>query len=263
VAGDIVATLTADGYAIIDGAIGNEQVQSARRELEAILERTPTGRDDFEGKNTKRVYGLFAKTRAVDAMATHPAVLGVLDRILGHYQLSAPAAISIGPGAAAQPLHPDDAIYPLERPHPELVVNVMWPLVEFTRSNGATRIVPGSHLWTHERPGGPAETLAAELQPGSALVYLGSVWHGGGANHSGQARLGVVLHYCVSWLRPVENHVLVVPPELASRLDERLQELLGYNICPPFIGYVDGRHPRKLLTAVRDDDAHSISHGQG
>jgi ectoine hydroxylase-related dioxygenase (phytanoyl-CoA dioxygenase family) len=85
------------------------------------------------------------------------------------------------------------------------------------------------------------------MPPRTALLYLGSVWHGGGANHTDRARLGVVLHYASAWLRPVENHVLSVPPEMASTLPPRLAELLGYNIYPPFIGYVDGRHPRKLL----------------
>jgi ectoine hydroxylase-related dioxygenase (phytanoyl-CoA dioxygenase family) len=74
------------------------------------------------------------------------------------------------------------------------------------------------------------------------------VWHGGGANHTDRARIGVVLHYAAAWLRPVENHVLAVPPEVVATLSPRLQELLGYNIAPPFIGYVDGRHPRRLLT---------------
>jgi ectoine hydroxylase-related dioxygenase (phytanoyl-CoA dioxygenase family) len=86
-----------------------------------------------------------------------------------------------------------------------------------------------------------------EVKGGSALLYLGSVWHGGGANRTDRPRLGVVLHYAVGWLRPVENHTLVVPPTVARTLSPRLQELLGYNIYPPFIGYVDGRHPAKLL----------------
>jgi ectoine hydroxylase-related dioxygenase (phytanoyl-CoA dioxygenase family) len=182
-------------------------------------------------------------------LATHPIVLGVLDRVLGHYQLSAPTGIAIGPGESAQALHPDDAIYPLPRPHPELVVNVMWPLEAFTEANGATRIVVGSHRWIDERPTPDTPTVFAEVPAGSAVVYLGNVWHGGGANHTDRIRLGVVLHYAASWLRPVENHVLVVPPDVARDLSTRLQELLGYNIHPPFIGYVDGRHPRKLLDA--------------
>jgi ectoine hydroxylase-related dioxygenase (phytanoyl-CoA dioxygenase family) len=124
----------------------------------------------------------------------------------------------------------------------------MWPLEDFTEVNGATRLVPQSHRWVDDRPGPDTETVAAEMPAGTALMYLGSVWHGGGANQTEHARLGVVLHYAVGWLRPVENHVLAVPPKQAKDLDPRLQELLGYNICPPFIGYVDGSHPRKLLT---------------
>ena len=250
---DTVATLEAideRGYATIPDAIGAEQVETARRELERILEETPLGRDDFEGRHTRRVYALFAKTRSLDALATHPAVLGVLDAVLGNYQLSAPAAIAIGPGEVAQPLHPDDAIYPVARPHQELVVNVMWPLQEFTEANGATRIVPGSHRWVDERPGADTETTTIEMPARTALVYLGSVWHGGGANRTAHTRLGVVLHYASAWLRPVENHVLSVPPDAAKTLAPRLQELLGYNIYPPFIGYVDGRHPRRLLTGT-------------
>jgi ectoine hydroxylase-related dioxygenase (phytanoyl-CoA dioxygenase family) len=244
---DVVARLAEHGYATIPDAIDRDQVAWVRSELEAILTRTPLGRDDFEGRRTRRVYALFAKTRSLDALALHPTVLAVLDAVLGHYQLSAPAGISIGPGEVCQPLHPDDAIYPLPRPHPEVVVNVMWPLQDFTESNGATRIVAGSHRWADERPSVDAETVTVEIPAGTALLYSGSVWHGGGANHTDHDRLGVVLHYAASWLRPVENHVLAVPPALAGTLPPRLQELLGYNIHPPFIGYVDGRHPRTLL----------------
>jgi ectoine hydroxylase-related dioxygenase (phytanoyl-CoA dioxygenase family) len=242
-----VSALQEVGYALVPDAIDAGHVALARADLERAVAATPPGRDDFEGHQTRRVYGLFAKTRSLDSLATHPIVLGVLDRVLGQYQLSAPAAIAIGPGERAQVLHPDDAIYPVSRPHGELVVNVMWPLEDFTEANGATRIVPGSHRWIDEHPGPTTPTVAVEMEAGSALMYLGSVWHGGGANRTGRVRLGVVLHYAVGWLRPVENHVLAVPPAEVARLPRRLQELLGYNIYPPFIGYVDGRHPAKLL----------------
>ncbi len=244
----VVSSLEDQGYALVPDAVDPGQVALARSQLQASLDHTPPGRDDFEGRHTRRVYALFAKTRSLDALAIHPLVLAVLDRVLGQYQLSAPAGIAIGPGEHAQVLHPDDAIYPVPRPHGELVVNILWPLVDFTEANGATRIVPGSHRWVDERPGPHTPTVSIEMGVGSALVYLGSVWHGGGANRTQRARLGVVLHYAVGWLRPVENHVLAVPPSQASSLPSRLQELLGYNIYPPFIGYVDGRHPAKLLT---------------
>ncbi len=177
---DIVAALKASGYATIPDAISDAAGRGGRAGSSRRSWRTPRlGRDDFEGRNTRRVYALFAKTRALDAMATHPVVLGVLDEVLGHYQLSAPAAIAIGPGEVAQPLHPDDAIYPVPRPHQELVVNVMWPLEDFTEANGATRIVPGSHRWIDERPERPPATTTVEMPARTALLYLGSVWHGG------------------------------------------------------------------------------------
>jgi hypothetical protein len=244
---EVSSLLAEEGYALVGAAIDQSEVSAARAEICRLLDTTPFGRDDFEGKRTRRVYALFAKTRALDGMATHPLILGVLDRVLGNYHLSAPTAIEIGPGESAQPLHPDDAIYPIPRPHPELVVNVMWPLDEFHEANGATRIVPGSHRWAGEQPGPDAATLAVEMIPGSALLYVGSLWHGGGANSTDRPRAGVVLHYCRSWLRPAENHVLAVPPDTMRSLSPRLQELLGYNICPPFLGYVDGRHPRRWL----------------
>jgi ectoine hydroxylase-related dioxygenase (phytanoyl-CoA dioxygenase family) len=251
---DSAALLAERGYAAIPDALDADQVRWARAELERILATTPSGRDDFEGRRTRRVYALFAKTRSLDALALHPEVLAILDRVLGAYQLSAPAGISIGPGEQAQPLHPDDAIYPLPRPHDEVVVNVMWPLQNFTEANGATRIVPGSNRWTTERPGPDTATVTVDMPAGTALLYTGSVWHGGGANRTEDDRLGVVLHYAASWLRPVENHVLSVPPSVASTLPVRLQELLGYNVHPPFIGYVNGRHPRKLLEEREPDD---------
>jgi ectoine hydroxylase-related dioxygenase (phytanoyl-CoA dioxygenase family) len=126
----------------------------------------------------------------------------------------------------------------------------MWPLDEFTAANGATRLVAGSHAWPPGRRPAPADTIiTATISPGSALFYLGSLWHGGGANTTDASRLGVILEYAAGWLRPQENHCLAVPRAVARELPQRLQELLGYNIYPPFVGYVDGAHPRKVLTA--------------
>jgi hypothetical protein len=75
------------------------------------------------------------------------------------------------------------------------------------------------------------------------------LWHGGGANQTLHPRLGVILEYAAGWLRPQENHCLAVPRDVVRDLPERLQELLGYNIYPPFVGYVDGSHPRRVLSA--------------
>jgi len=247
-AAEIARRMTDDGYVIVTGMMSDADVQAAREDLGRVVEATKTGRNFFEGFSTQRVYALFAKTRTFDQAATHPLLLGVLDQVLGHYQLSAPVGIRIGPGEKAQILHCDDSIYPLPKPHPTVVVNTMWPLDEFTLENGATRFVPGSHRWAPDRyPTEADEVAVAEMQPGSAMFYLGSLWHGGGANQTERPRLGVILEYASSWLRPQENHCLAVPRTIARDLPERLQELLGYNIYPPFVGYVDGSHPRKVL----------------
>jgi ectoine hydroxylase-related dioxygenase (phytanoyl-CoA dioxygenase family) len=245
---DIAQRLTSDGYVIVSGMMSERDLGAARADLGRILETTPAGRNPFEGFGTQRVYALFAKTRTFDRAATDPLLLQVLDQVLGHYQLSAPVGIRIGPGEQAQMLHRDDAIYPLTQPHPPVVVNTMWPLDEFTADNGATRFVPGSHRWEPGRQPAPDDpVLTATMTPGSAMFYLGSLWHGGGANRTSRPRLGVILEYVVSWLRPQENHCLAVPRGIARQLPERLQELLGYNIYPPFVGYVDGTHPRRVL----------------
>jgi ectoine hydroxylase-related dioxygenase (phytanoyl-CoA dioxygenase family) len=247
---DVAHRLTSDGYVIVSGMMTGHDTEAARADLSRVLEMTPTGRNAFEGFATQRVYALFAKTRTFDQPATDPLLLGVLDHVLGHYQLSAPVGIRIGPGEHAQMLHRDDAVYPLPQPHPPVVVNTMWPLDEFTADNGATRFVPGSHRWEPGRqPTGDDPVLTAVMSPGSVMFYLGSLWHGGGANRTSQPRLGVILEYVAAWLRPQENHCLAVPRDVARQLPERLQELLGYNIYPPFLGYVDGSHPRKVLRA--------------
>ncbi len=245
---EVVAAIKEDGFALVERLIDADRAAEIRKELTEVLEKTPEGRNAFEGYSTRRIYALFAKTRVFDDLATHPLVLGVLDGVLGEsYQLSAPTGIEIGPGEKAQVLHTDDGIYPIARPHDELVLNMMWALDDFTEANGATRIVPGSHKWVDQRPDERTETVMAEMQAGSVLFFVGSVFHGGGANNTDRPRFGTILEYVVGWLRPQENHVLAVPRDVVRDLPERLQELLGYNIHPPFVGYVDGRHPRRAL----------------
>ena len=248
---DVAASLDEHGYALIEGLLDPADVAARRAGLDDLFAATPTGRNFFEGFHTQRIYAVYAKTRAFDDLAVHPRLLAALDHALGpHYQFSAPVALRIGPGEKAQVLHRDEDVYPIPRPHPPVVVNSMWALCDFTEENGATRLIPGSHRWPEDRR--PAEdgseTIGAAMPAGSVLIYLGGLWHGGGANTTDRPRPGLILEYVVSWLRPQETQLVAVPPEVASRLPERLQELLGYNVYPPFLGYVDGRHPRRYLS---------------
>ncbi len=247
----ILDGVRADGVVVCERVLPPARIAEVRRDLDRVLADTPTGRNDFEGFGTKRIYNLFGKTRAFDDLAVDPVLLGVLDGLLGHYQLSAPTGIQIGPGEPAQGAHRDDSIYPLPEPHGEVVVNTMWAFDDFTAANGATRFVAGSHAWESGRwPTEDDPVLDAEMPAGSVAFYSGSIWHGGGANRTDRPRLGVILEYAAAWLRPQENHVIGVDPEVVATLPDRLQELLGYNIYPPFVGYVDGRHPRRFLPST-------------
>ena len=250
----VVDAMDADGACVVDGLLTSDEAARVKTELVEVLQSTPEGRNHFEGFATQRIYALFAKTRAFDELATHPLLLGVLDRVLENYQLSAPVGISIGPGEAPQILHRDQSIYPLPLDFPPVVVNSMWAFDDFTEANGATRVIPGSHRWDHA-PEPDASTEPALMTAGSVLFYPGTLWHGGGANHTDRPRLGVILEYAAGWLRAQENHVVAVPPATVATLSPRLQELLGYNIYPPFVGYVDGRHPRRSLEGLAATDS--------
>jgi ectoine hydroxylase-related dioxygenase (phytanoyl-CoA dioxygenase family) len=245
----VVAGLREHGAVVCERVLPPDRVAAIRDELGRVLEGVPTGRNDFEGYGTKRIYRLFAKTRAFDDLAIDPILLGVVEAVIGPAaQLSAPTGILIGPAEAAQVLHRDDSVYPLPEPHGEVVLNTMWAFDDFTSENGATRFVPGSHRWEpSRRPTDDDAVVQAEMPAGSVAFYTGSIFHGGGANRTERSRLGVILEYAAGWLRPQENHVVGVPPEVVAGLPERLQELLGYGIYPPFVGYVDGVHPRRFL----------------
>lgn len=248
----LAARLRADGYAVMPGVLSDREITAKRRALEPLLDATAFGDNSFLGRRTRRVYSLLAKTRAFDDAVLNPTLLAVAHDLLGPFQLCVSTAIEIHPGECAQTLHADDGIYPLPTSAGPLTLNSMWALSDFSADNGATRVVPGSHTWTEKRvePGAEAGAVTAEMPAGSVLLYLGSLLHGGGANRAAAPRLGVVLEFSVGWVRPQENLGLTYPPALARGLEPRLQELLGYNLYPPFLGYVDGRHPRYLLEAA-------------
>jgi hypothetical protein len=254
---EVTASLDEHGYALVEGLLPPADVAVRLAALDDLFAATPTGRNFFEGFSTQRIYAVYAKTRAFDDLAVHPLLLAALDHALGeHYQFSAPVALQIGPGEKAQILHRDEDVYPLTRPHPPVVVNSMWALCDFTADNGSTRLVPGSHRWPDDRRPVEDEAVSVTMPAGSVLIYLGGLWHGGGANTTDRPRPGLLLEYVVSWLRAQETQLVAVPPDVVRDLPQRLQELLGYNVFPPFLGYVDGRHPRRALDpdGARADD---------
>ncbi|HZT64609.1 MAG TPA: phytanoyl-CoA dioxygenase family protein [Acidimicrobiales bacterium] len=244
----LLAELDRVGFAVIPDALTPEGVDRVRRALEPHLASGPAGRNDFEGFSTQRVYSLVVKSRAFDELILDRRVLDVADTVLGAgFLLTATLAINIGPGETAQSMHFDDGFYRIPRPRPPVSLSTLWAIDDFTPENGATLIIPGSHKWRDTPPAGEEETVTATMPSGSALVYYGTLVHAGGANRTDRHRLGVSIQYCTAWARQQENFTLAFGVEGARALPERLLELIGYSIHPPFMGMIDGRHPRKLL----------------
>ncbi len=234
------------GYVVIEGLLSEGELRAIRAAVAPLLAHQ--GRNDFEGLKTQRVYAVLEKTRALDRLVDHPRILALLDEMfLPNYLLSQLQVINILPGESAQALHMDDSFYPVPRPRPPLGAATVWAIDEFTEDNGATAIVPGSHDWGDERYPTMRDAVPAVMPAGSVIFYPGTFWHGGGANRSDRARLAVTCQYCEPWLRTQENYFLGTSPRTVSAVTEDIRRMLGYSIHPPFIGMVDGMHPKRLL----------------
>ncbi|MEC9328744.1 MAG: phytanoyl-CoA dioxygenase family protein [Pseudomonadota bacterium] len=258
----VVDAVSRDGYAVVRDAVDPETVAAVSTDLAPFLEDAHKGHEEFFGKLTKRFGALLAKSTAVQSLLVHPTVLAVADHaLLPHcvrYHVHYTGVMHLEPGETRQVLHRDTSIYPIANPCPPMTVATMWAVSDFTRQNGGTRLVPGSHLWSNERVPKPAEVVATEMTPGSVLIYTGNVIHGGGANHADQPRTGVALHYNLGWLRQEENQYLAVPQEIARKLPHQIQELMGYALGSSSLGFVDHIEPKDYLHGVRDQAKSSL-----
>ena len=245
------------GYTIVEHAIEPDLVAELEEDLlpnERERGIVPAN-NAFEGHQTVRIYNLLAHGKLYERIPVHPAVLPIVERVLDRGCLvSSLSSIAICPGETGQPMHADDQLIPLPKPHPPLVCNTMWAITEFTRDNGATRLIPSSHL--RDRSPNPTErydgVIAAEMPRGSVLVYNGSLWHKGGANKTDRRRVGVAMNYCAGFIRQQENQQLGIPREIAAGFSPRLRELAGYGVYRGLIGHIDKQSPLSLLDASVD-----------
>jgi ectoine hydroxylase-related dioxygenase (phytanoyl-CoA dioxygenase family) len=251
------ARIERDGYTILERVIEPELVAALAQDLQRLeedLEVRPS-RNLFEGTNTVRIYNLLAHGRLYEQIPVHPAVLPLVEHVLDAGCLvSSLSSIAIDPGERAQPIHADDQLLPLPKPHVPIVCNTMWALTDFTAANGATRVIPGSHVRDHSPDfGREYESVAAEMPRGSVLVWHGSLWHGGGGNQTSQRRVGIAMNYCAGWVRQQENQQLGIPRETVRRFPPRLRELVGYGVYHGLVGHIDKRSPAVLLGDAQAD----------
>lgn len=242
--------MRSQGYTILEDAIEPELVAAlvaAIRRIERESGAAPRG-NPAEGFATLRTYNLLAKDPVFQQMPVHPAVLPLVERVLDPgCLLSGMTAIDIGPGERAQPIHPDDLVMTVPRPHPPLMCTSLWALTDFSEANGATRIFPSSHLESG-RIDPERASIPAEMRAGSVLVIDGSLWHGGGANTTEKEwRIGVNVQYCAGFCRPQQNQYLGIPLEITRTFSDRLLELCGYSLYKGIMGHIDGQSPAVVL----------------
>lgn len=251
-----LAEIEERGYTVLEGVIAPDQVAAIAEALERLEKDLAVGegKNLFEGFKTVRIYNLLVHGKVFEAIPVHEAVLPVVEGVLDPGCLvSSLSSIAIGADEVAQPLHADDQLISLPKPHVPLVCNTIWAITDFTAENGATRLVPGSHKADcSPEPFAPVETVPAEMPAGSVLVYHGSLWHGGGANATAERRVGIAMNYCAGWVRQQENQQLGIPREIARGFSPRLRELVGYGVYNHLIGHVDKQSPAVLLDADAD-----------
>lgn len=255
--------IAADGYTIIADFLDAATLAEVRRMLGLYL-GSHDGRNNFEGYRTERVYTLVARDRVFWNIVLDERILALCARHLdAGYLLTASQAIEIKPGETPQPFHYDDTFYSIPRPRPMVSLSTIVAVDAFTSENGGTQVIRGSHSWGEDRiPNGlgvvvresrgldvalETEATSIEMPAGACMVFSGTLLHRGGANRSLRPRLAFSNQYCQPWARQQENFFLGVPTAVARAMPERLRELLGYSIHPPFMGQITASHPAKAL----------------
>ena len=232
-----VAEIASDGWTIIPNAIEPALVDALRGDLERLehaLDIRPAG-NSFEGAATWRIYNLLVHGSLYQQIPMHANVLPVVEGALDSGCLvSSLSSIAIGPGEVAQPIHADDQLIPIPKPHVATVCNTMWALTDFTAANGATRLVPGSHAADHS----PDVRRAVRHDPRGdgrgqrARVARIALARRRREHAPTQRRVGIAMNYCAGWIRQQENQQLGIPREIAAGFSPRLRELCRVRHLP-------------------------------
>ena len=256
-----------EGYLVVESLVSDDVVSGLRQRTADIADgRVPYPAESIELEpeatgmslaSVRKLNHCAASDPVFAAHAAHPGILDVVELAIGpDIRLFSSQLFMKPPGGIEKTYHQDLAYFPIE---PLDLVTCWTALDDVTLENGCMWVIPGSHLWGDETPDPySADFVKVSMSAGSVVVFAGTLWHRGGANHSDANRLGITPQYCEPWARQLENMILAVGPK-ARDYSDRIKSMLGYSITPPFMGYVDGRHPMKCL----DDDFDPASTGDG
>ncbi|GAA5865181.1 hypothetical protein JCM8547_008305 [Rhodosporidiobolus lusitaniae] len=171
------------------------------------------------------------------------------------YHLSVGSGFHVSPGVKDQILHKDEPVHSIPRDKSSLRTAMMGCLIAGTRStrkNGATRVIPGSHLWDNDRAPKVEEAVYAEMELGSAMFWFGSCYHGASANtcepgEPDSTRILYGFFACQDFYRAEENQQLACPIEVAKTLPLEVLQITGWAKGKGGAGFLDAEHPYQTL----------------
>jgi ectoine hydroxylase-related dioxygenase (phytanoyl-CoA dioxygenase family) len=246
-----VAHLLEHGYVVIPQTEDPRVLKSLDSDLAEPFARTPFSRGNFSGRRTVRFGRALLRSDHAKTLIQNRLILNISKRVLRPWcdsiQLNLTQAIAVHPGAPAQLPHRDQDMWCGPKGDIQYAVNVIWPLVQFRRENGATLVWKGSHREEKDKYLVDDAVIAAEMEMGDALIFLGSTLHAQGANETNEIRRAFVVGYSLSWLKPYDNNMLAYPPQIARRFSAELTELIGYNQLPANLNNFEGQSPSVLL----------------
>jgi ectoine hydroxylase-related dioxygenase (phytanoyl-CoA dioxygenase family) len=217
--------LDKDGYAALPDVLSAGQLAVIRTRLRELLaaEGDRAGLEVHQEAGTDRLADLVNKDPAFDACFTDPRLLACVAHVLGEFKLSSLNFRAALPGQGLQSLHAEGG--PVTDPAHFYVCNSIWLLDDFTADNGATRVVPGSHLsgkspgdvMTDTRDAHPGEVHL--LAPaGSVVVFNSHLWHGGTVNRSSRPRRALHAYFTRRGYAQQLDQRKYVRPETLARL---------------------------------------------
>jgi len=234
----VLAALQLDGFCIVEGVLGSPQLAEIRaamyRARDAIHADLGETRVRAAGElGVLRIMGRFEPTllrllelpellAIVDATVSPSAILHLQNGFILPSFDGEPA-----PSVFQNSFHRD---FPRHLNGYLASVNVLVAVDEFTRHNGATFVVPGSHQRAEPPPAAHLlrAQLPSECEAGSLLVFDSTLWHAAGANTSGRDRLAINHQFTRSWIKQQVDYVRALGEEALLRLPPRTQQLLGY-----------------------------------
>jgi ectoine hydroxylase-related dioxygenase (phytanoyl-CoA dioxygenase family) len=252
-AADAAAQLSERGYAILDRIADPAVMDQLLAEVKPWADRAERLELKFFGGGLRKVESVITKSRAFVTLLAHPVLHALNELILGpEALLNGSSVFILENGGREQTIHTDGAIYEPMLPRnpggPQHLLVFMWACTDFTKENGATRAIPGSHLWPagrHPTPDDRADYL--EMKKGSAAVWLGSTYHAASSNRTSAARIGTQMGFNSGWLRPHEANLLLVPPLVARDMPLNVQEVLGYRAYRGMLGCIEQQSPGEWL----------------